>query len=149
MSDHPVKYTLYPLTLYHPVLGAVTVDNQDDALRVFVPARDWFHTAEEADAHRTDREAMMVIHNTRRMEVDQMAGGDVHKDVAPDTGTVVHSVQHTENWVKPMLEEAKKTDDDKLAENEAAEQAARDRHADDADVEHVVIEPSTTTAISG
>ena len=150
MSDrNPVHYTLYPLTLYHPVLGAVTVDNQDDALKTFVPHHDWFHTAAEADAHRTDREAMMVIHNTRRMQVDAMAGSDVHKDVAPETGTVVHSVSHTEDSVKPMLEEAEKTDDDKQAENEATEQAAHDRHADDADVEHVVVEPSTTTAISG
>lgn len=126
MSDHPaVRYTLYPLTLYHPVLGAVTVENQEDALRVFVPHHDWFHTAAEADAHRTAREADMVIHNTRRMQVDQLAGGDVHKDVAPETGTVVHSVTQTENMPEPGSD----SDDDKMAENEAVEKAAFDRQA--------------------
>jgi hypothetical protein len=170
-TNNPVHYTLYPLTLFHPVLGGVTAQDQDTALRVFQPHHDWFLTAAEADAHRTDREAQMVIHNTRRMQVDDMAtaydavaSGDPDANAklveahqkeegddspVPARGTVVHSVTHTENWVKPMIENAKKTDADKQAENEAAEQAAHDRHADDADVQHVVVEPSDHTVISG
>lgn len=164
MSDHPaVKYTLYPLTLYHPVFGAVTVDNQEDALKIFVPPHDWHQTAAEADAHRTDREAQMVIHNTRRMQVDDMAARydavasgdpdalakeaaerDLNRDdksPVPARGTVVHSVSHTEDWVKPQAEEMLKTDADKLAENEAMEKAAHDRRAATADLEHVVVVP--------
>jgi hypothetical protein len=164
VSDHPaVRYTLYPLTLYHPVLGAVTVENQEDALKTFVPPHDWFHTAAEADAHRTDREAMMVIHNTRRMQVDDMAAHydavasgdpdalakaaaerDLNRDdksPVPPRGTVTHSVSHTEDWVKPQAEELQKTDEDKQAENEAIEKAAQDRRAATADLEHVVVVP--------
>jgi hypothetical protein len=175
VSDNPnLHYTVYPLTLFHPVFGAVTVDNQEAAQKLFHPARDWFPTAAEADAHRTEREAQMVIHNTRRMQVDDMAAqyealvsGDpdaaqraaagMHEGVeerddgspVPDRGTVTHSVAFEEVHVKPQRAALLKSDADKQAENDAVAKAAADRHADDADVQHVVVDPSTQTAISG
>ena len=78
----------YPMTAYHPIHGAVTVNSDEEAAKTFLVPHDWFLTPEEADAHRTDREAAIVIHNARRAQIT------LHEQ--NDAGVVKHSVTHQE-----------------------------------------------------
>lgn len=140
MSDTLPRFTSYPLTLYHPVLGAVTVEDQDAAAKTFVPEHDWYRTPEEADAHRTEREAQMVVHNTRRMQID---------DIASDGDTVAHSVAHTERVMKPLEEaqvspeeQEQRNADELRRDDERREQIEAQRASDEA---HVVVDQPTHT----
>ena len=78
----------FPATFYHPVHGAVTVADADEAQKL-QPATDWFATAAEADAHRTENEAAIVIHNARRGQITGHEQSDF-------PGVVKHSVTHQE-----------------------------------------------------
>lgn len=95
----------YPKTKYHPVYGARTAKDPNDEATVFTPPpHNWFDTAGEADAHRTDREAQMVVHNNRRVKVDaalarqENADHETDRAVATgDAGVVRNSVAATES----------------------------------------------------
>ena len=135
----------FPMTKYHPVLGARTADKHDDLDRVFVgPERNWFDTPEEADMHRTAAEAAMVLHNSVRMRVDAYAAeGDPETETPNlaeqhDIGTVVNSVQHQEYVVKPMLEAP--TDAERQEQAVRVEEAAQKRRDDLAREADVVVE---------
>ena len=81
-----IEMTLFPKTVYHPVRGAVTVEDAEAAAKVMTVPTDWFKTAAEADAARTENEAQVVIHKGRRDQVEK------HEDTG---ATVVHhSVSH-------------------------------------------------------
>jgi len=57
----------FPQTKYNPVLGAKTANDPNEAASLFQPEHDWFNTPGEADMHRTEREAAVVMHhNTSR-----------------------------------------------------------------------------------
>jgi hypothetical protein len=84
-----VEIPTVPMTLYHPVHGAVTVATLEDAARVFQPEHNWVKTPQEADAHRTQREAAMVIHKGVRAQVALHEEGD--------QGVVKHSVTHQDD----------------------------------------------------
>lgn len=92
-----VDLPTYPMTAYHPVHGKFTAETHEDAKRVFgTNPLDWFNTPEEADAHRTEREAGMVIHNGVRGQIE------LHKE--NDMGVIMHSVQHQETVDKDVAE---------------------------------------------
>ena len=63
----------FPKTKYNPVFGALTAADPNEAASVFQPTHDWFDTPGEADMHRTDREAGMVVHQNMRDKLDGMA----------------------------------------------------------------------------
>lgn len=63
----------YPATKYHPVLGAKTAKDPNEAASLFQPEHDWFNTAAEADMHRTEREALLVMHHNQRAKLDGIA----------------------------------------------------------------------------
>lgn len=90
----------YPKIKYHPVKGAVTIEdpNEEAALS---PPHDYFDTAGEADAHRTEREAQQVIHHNTSVKVAAKLDGksvDLNDPMANGTGGVVrNSVQATES----------------------------------------------------
>lgn len=90
----------YPKTRYHPVYGAREIKdpNEEASLQ---PAHNWFNTAEEADAHRTQREAEQVVHYNARVRVDAASSdGKVNlKDpaVTGSDGIVRNSVTATES----------------------------------------------------
>lgn len=52
----------FPTRLYHPVYGEKEFK---DANEVFGLSPDWFNTGEEADAHRTDTEAGIVVYQNQ------------------------------------------------------------------------------------
>jgi hypothetical protein len=83
-----IEFPSFPLTYYHPVHGAVTVNTPEEAAQTFTVPTDWFKTAAEADAHRTEREAGMVIHNGVRGQITLHEEGE--------RGVVMHSVTHQE-----------------------------------------------------
>lgn len=83
-----VEIPTVPMTLYHPVYGAVSAETLEDAARIFQPDHDWFKTPEEADAHRTENEAAQVILNGRINQIKRHTGADL--------GVVRHSVTHQE-----------------------------------------------------
>ena len=63
----------FPKTKYHPVLGAKAANDPNEAASLFQPEHDWFDTPGEADMHRTDREAQLVIHHNTRAKLDGIA----------------------------------------------------------------------------
>lgn len=63
----------YPKTMYNPVLGGRTANDPNEAASLFQPEGQWFNTAAEADMHRTEREAQMVIHQNTRDKLEGMA----------------------------------------------------------------------------
>lgn len=63
----------FPKTKYHPVLGAKAAKDPNEAASLFQPEHDWFDTAGEADMHRTDREAQLVLHHNTRAKLDGIA----------------------------------------------------------------------------
>lgn len=99
------NYPGYPKTKYHPVYGARTAkDPNDEAVAFTGPPHNWFDTAGEADTHRTDREAQMVVHNNQRVKVDAAFGRAENAEhetdpavAAGDAGVVRNSVQATES----------------------------------------------------
>lgn len=83
-----IEIPTFPRVVYHPVRGAVTLDTAEHAAQVMTVPTDWFNTAAEADAARTENEAQVVIHKGRRDQVQK------HEDAG---ATVVHhSVSHQE-----------------------------------------------------
>lgn len=92
-----IEMTLFPQTVYHPVRGAVTVEDAEAAAKVMTVPTDWFPTAAQADAARTENEAQAVIHKGRRDQVQK------HEDAG---ATVVHhSVTHQAS-VDGIMDEA-------------------------------------------
>lgn len=90
----------YPKDRFHPVYGKVTFANPTDELRQCVPAHNWFDTAEQADAHRTDREAQDVIHYNRRVRANGALTDGVAEydpEVTGEAGIVRNSVAATES----------------------------------------------------
>jgi hypothetical protein len=63
----------FPKTKYHPVLGAKAANDPNEAASLFQPEHDWFDTAGEADMHRTEREAQLVIHHNTRAKLDGLS----------------------------------------------------------------------------
>lgn len=76
----------FPQTKYHPVYGARAVGDPNEAATIFQPPHNWFDTAEEADAHRTDREAQQVIHYNQRLKVDANVALNNGGEALPLTG---------------------------------------------------------------
>jgi hypothetical protein len=98
----------FPKLKYHPVYGAREIKdpNEEAGLQ---PAHNWFNSAEEADAHRTDREAQMVVHYNARVKVDGAVGGvepmdPNNKAVTGEDGIVRNSVAATESVKAGNLE---------------------------------------------
>jgi hypothetical protein len=60
----------YPKTLYHPTLGARTVDDPNGEAELPGPQHNWWPTPGEADMHRTDLEGQEAIHQARRWKND-------------------------------------------------------------------------------
>lgn len=81
----------FPKTMYNPVLGAKTANDPNEAASFFQPEGQWFNTAAEADMHRTEREAQMVMHHNTREKLDGLAQA---QDGAPP---VRNSVQAQES----------------------------------------------------
>ena len=97
----PTGFAGFPKTKYHPVYGARAINDPNEEAALPQPARNWFDTAEEADAHRTEREAQQVIHNNARVRVDAALAGDDHDPNSPavrgEAGVVRNSVSATES----------------------------------------------------
>jgi hypothetical protein len=91
----------FPKNKYHPVYGLrVIADPNEEA--TLMPKHNWFDTAEEADAHRTEREAQQVIHYNARVRVDGALNGSApttmdDKAVTGEEGIVRNSVAATES----------------------------------------------------
>lgn len=96
----PKNLAGFPKTKYHPVLGAITVKDPNE-VAALLPAHDYFDTAEEADMHRTSREADQVIaHNTAIKVAAKLQGKpvDLQDPVNVGAGGVVrNSVAATES----------------------------------------------------
>ena len=73
LSGAGASFAGYPLTKYNPVLGARTAKDPNEAASLFQPEHDWWPTAGEADMHRTDREAGMVVHQNMRDKISGLA----------------------------------------------------------------------------
>jgi hypothetical protein len=138
----------FPFVKYHPVLGERTAHKQEDLDKVFVgPEHDWFDTPQEADMHRTAREAAMVLHNSTRMRVDTIvAQGDPDGDAPSladqaDIGTVINSVSHHEFVVKPILNAP--TDEERQAEAARIDEAAQKRRES---IDHETVRVEATPA---
>ena len=83
-----IEFPTFPRTVWHPTQGGVVLTDPGQVAKVCVVATDWFDTAAEADAHRTQNEADVVMHKGRRDQVQK------HEDAGE---TVVHhSVTHQE-----------------------------------------------------
>lgn len=98
----------FPKTKYHPVYGARTVNDPNEEGALPAPARNWFDTAEEADAHRTEREAQQVIHNNHAVKVNAALAGEDHDPNSPEVrgeaGVVRNSVSATESMKNGVAE---------------------------------------------
>lgn len=75
----------FPTAAFHPVYGRRDIKDANDAVGL---SSDWFNTAEEADMHRTEREAQMVVHQNRDVKVADAVSSD---------GVVRNSVAATES----------------------------------------------------
>lgn len=92
----------YPMVKYHPVYGKQSVNDPNEAAKVFQPPHNWFNSAPEADAARTDREAQQVVfHNLQTKVADKHARLNNEPPPAEqnkDRQTIVrNSVTATEN----------------------------------------------------
>lgn len=99
----------YPQTKYHPMLGARTVNDPNEAHGLPGPAHNWFDTPGEADMHRTDLEAQEVIHNARRVKLEghvaTVRGEEPPPPPTEDNPNVVRlSVQAEENLGRGAVE---------------------------------------------
>lgn len=96
----PASFAGYPKFKYHPVLGAIEVKDPNE-MAALQPPHDYFDTAEEADMHRTDREAGQVIAHNVGVKVQAKLAGkpvDLSDPVqAGSAGVVRNSVAATEN----------------------------------------------------
>ena len=101
----PTSFAGFPQRKYHPVKGAMTANDPNEAASLFQPEHNWFDTAAEADAHRTDAEAQQVVHYNRRVKADGHLFLAANPDASPETnpavtgeaGIVRNSVQATES----------------------------------------------------
>ncbi len=84
----------FPLLAYHPIHGAMSFDDYDSAVKTMTVRTDWFKTKEEADAHRHEGEAAIVIHNARR--------GQIVRHEEGGAGVVKHSVTHQDDVDRAM-----------------------------------------------
>lgn len=97
----PFEMPVFPVTLYHPVLGARTANASDNMKDAFPgDPTDWFKSAGEADAARTDREAQIVIHHRVENRLAHAKGED--HEVSPNV--VENSVQADERIRAGKLE---------------------------------------------
>jgi hypothetical protein len=95
----------YPKTVYNPRTGARVVNDPNEEAQLPGPKHNWFATAEEADMHRTDNEAMDVVSHNRRVKVDAALSAaanngehDLSREVVTgDAGVVRNSVAATES----------------------------------------------------
>jgi hypothetical protein len=92
----------FPKTKFHPVYGARMVNDPNEEASLPQPLRNWFDTAEEADAHRTQREAEQAMHYNNRVKVDGAMKEDGTADLSDpavmgDAGIVRNSVSATES----------------------------------------------------
>jgi hypothetical protein len=92
----------FPKTKFHPVYGAREVKDPNEEAGLTQPLRNWFDTAAEADAHRTQREAEQVAHYNNRVKVDGAMKEDGTADLSDpavmgDAGIVRNSVSATES----------------------------------------------------
>lgn len=73
----------FPSAAYHPVFGKRDLTDANEAVKLNA---DWFNTAEEADMHRTETEAQMVVHQNRDVKVGDavVSDGVVRNSVAAD-----------------------------------------------------------------
>lgn len=71
----------FPLVVYHPVHGAYELKDANEAVTL---GADWFNTPEDADMHRTEAEALLVVHNHNSLKVKESAelGAVVRNSVA-------------------------------------------------------------------
>jgi hypothetical protein len=103
-SGAPGSFPGFPKSKFHPVYGHRMVNDPNEEAAL-LPAHNWFNTAEEADMHRTDREAQLVLHNNSRVKADASLaafGNDGTHDVSDDVvrgeaGIVRNSVAATES----------------------------------------------------
>lgn len=76
----PVKLPVaasFPFTAHHPVYGTKTAKTPEEATELFKgDPTDWFATAAEADAARTQREAEVVVDNRRQNRLRHELGED-------------------------------------------------------------------------
>ena len=75
----PIKlpHAAFPFTAYHPVYGARTANSSEESKELFIGDEgDWFATAAEADAARTQREAEIVVSHRARNRLDHALGQD-------------------------------------------------------------------------
>lgn len=70
-GDGTPSFAGFPQTKWHPVYGARSVKDPNEAATVFQPPHNWFATPEQADAARTDREAQQVVHHNLATKVAQ------------------------------------------------------------------------------
>jgi hypothetical protein len=96
-----IAFAGFPKTKFHPVYGAKVVNDPNEEASLSAPLRNWFDTAEEADTHRTQREAEMVVHYNNRVKVDGgLNTGEVDRSnpaVTGEAGIVRNSVSATES----------------------------------------------------
>jgi hypothetical protein len=98
-GDGSPAFAGYPVTKYHPVFGARTVNDPNEAHQTFNPPHNWFSTAGQADAARTDREAQQVVFHNLQTKVD-LKHAQLNEEEPPnkDRQTIVrNSVQAQES----------------------------------------------------
>ena len=76
----------FPKRRYHPVFGSREAKDPNESATIFQPSHDWFDTPEEADMHRTDREAGEAVHYNQRLKVDARVAQATGKQVPPVRG---------------------------------------------------------------
>lgn len=94
----------FPKAKFHPVYGQRMVNDPNEEAAL-LPRHNWFDSAEEADIHRTDREAQQVVHFNRSTKVNASlaaAGNDGVSDIPDEevrgeAGIVRNSVAATES----------------------------------------------------
>lgn len=71
------KSASFPFTAYHPVYGEKTANSPEEADELFKgDPTNWFATAAEADAARTQREAEVVVAHRLQNRLDHELGED-------------------------------------------------------------------------
>ena len=77
MEPVPLPHASFPFTAYHPTKGARTANTPEESQQVFDgDPRDWFATAGEADAARTQREAEIAVAHRLQNRLDHELGND-------------------------------------------------------------------------
>ena len=84
----------FPSAAFHPVFGRREINDEFPASTFGL---DWFNTAEEADMHRTETEAQIVVHHNQSIKVaDAIATNGVVRN------SVVASAKHDEGKPEPL-----------------------------------------------